>query len=145
MAKTNKSGNMRGMSKGSQEAIAAHNLKNKSKKECCEFAAKGGEAKHKIDLVKKDILQVIQEDADEEIANKDGKKYSTRQALIKKIKQMALNGNLRAIELYIKLLGEDPAEKLEITNKTPQIVVASQADADLIKEIQNVKTNENIL
>lgn len=29
----------------------------------------------------------------------------------------------------------------EVTNKTPQIVVTSQTDADLLKDIQNVKTD----
>jgi len=31
--------------------------------------------------------------------------------------------------------------KQEVTNTTPQIVVATQADAELLKEIQNVKPN----
>ena len=35
--------------------------------------------------------------------------------------------------------------KQEITNLTPQIIVANQQDADLIKEIQNVKPDENLL
>lgn len=33
----------------------------------------------------------------------------------------------------------------EVTNTSPQIVVASQNDANLIKELQNVKPDENIL
>lgn len=48
----------------------------------------------------------------------------------------------------IKLLGlakEPEKQEIDLTNKTPQIVVATQTDADLIKNIQNVKINENIL
>lgn len=37
--------------------------------------------------------------------------------------------------------GQKPTDKQEITNKTPQIVVANQSDADLIREIQNVKAD----
>ena len=49
-----------------------------------------------------------------------------------------------AIEL-IKIAKEPEKQEIDLTNKTPQIVVASQADADIIKNIQNVKINENIL
>lgn len=35
--------------------------------------------------------------------------------------------------------------KQEVTNLTPNIVVATQQDADLIKDLQNVKPDENVL
>lgn len=48
---------------------------------------------------------------------------------------------------YLKLRDDEFSTKVksEVTNLTPQIVVASQTDADLIKELQNVKPNENLL
>lgn len=48
---------------------------------------------------------------------------------------------------YLKLRDDDFSTRVkqEVTNKTPQIVVANQSDADLIKEIQNVKINEDVL
>jgi hypothetical protein len=33
----------------------------------------------------------------------------------------------------------------EITNKTPQILVASQNDADILNKVANVKPNKDIL
>lgn len=45
----------------------------------------------------------------------------------------------------LKNLGWKDKTEQEITNTTPQIVVANQADADILKQIADVKINENIL
>lgn len=48
---------------------------------------------------------------------------------------------------YLKLRDNDFSNKLEqkITNLTPQIVVANQADADILQRIANVKPNTDVL
>lgn len=115
MVKTNKSGNMRGMSKGSQEVVKRNNFKNKTKEERCEIATKGANATNLVISLKKTACDIAKEEADLEVTNKNGEKCIYRRALIKKIKQMALNGNLNAIVLYLKLLGEMPADKLELS------------------------------
>lgn len=35
--------------------------------------------------------------------------------------------------------------KQEVTNKTPQIVVATQSDADILKKVADVNSDENVL
>lgn len=56
------------------------------------------------------------------------------------------------VEVIMKILaflrdssGQKPTDKQEITNTTPQIVVASQSDADILKRIADVKPDENVL
>ena len=116
MAKTNKSGNLRGMSKGSQEVVKRNNFKNKSKEELHEISAKGQEAYRVISSLKKTASEIALEEADEEVTSKNGEKVVFKRAMIKKLKQMVLNGNLNALVLFLKLLGEMPADKLELTN-----------------------------
>lgn len=58
-------------------------------------------------------------------------------AITNSLIEQAIKGNVNAYITIRDTLGEKPTEKHEITNKTPQIVVASQADADLLKKIDN--------
>jgi len=79
------------------------------------------------------------------IQDKNGNTYSRKEAGVIKLIERYIKGDPKAFDTVVQLLGENPAQKFEVTNKTPQIVVANQADADLIQQIQNVKTNENVL
>lgn len=62
-------------------------------------------------------------------------------AITNAIINKAAKGDVSAYQTIRDTIGEKPTEKQEIINKTPQIVVASQTDADLLKDIQNVKTD----
>lgn len=66
-------------------------------------------------------------------------------AITNAIINKAAKGDVSAYQTIRDTIGEKPTEKQEITNNTPSIVVASQSDANLIKELQNVKPDENIL
>lgn len=66
-------------------------------------------------------------------------------AITNAIINKAAKGDVSAYQTIRDTIGEKPTEKQEITNTTPQIVVATQSDANLIKELQNVKPDENIL
>lgn len=48
---------------------------------------------------------------------------------------------------YLKLRDDEFSTKVkqEVTNKTPQIVVATQADADILKKVADVNSDENVL
>lgn len=114
--KLNKSGNRRGMAKGSQEVIKKNNFKNKSKEERSKIAAKGAEALKAISTSKRTLTELAQEEAEEAVTNKNGETVTVKRAFIKKLKQMGLNGNLNAMLAYFKLLDEMPADKKEINN-----------------------------
>ena len=116
MAKTNKSGNMRGMSQGRQETAKRNSFKNKTKEELREISEKGHEAYKIISSIKKTACEIAKEEAEQEVTSKNGEKTVYKRAMIKKIQQMALNGNLNAIILFLKLLGEMPADKLELSS-----------------------------
>lgn len=98
------------------------------------------------------LKPVVQEAIEEEF------KYSVKDSFKKlcEIQELALlpdeEGNYRnltaatkAEELKGKMYGVYEADNKQKTNPSPQIVVASQSDANLIKEVQNVKPDENIL
>lgn len=142
--KLNKSGNRRGMSKGSQEVAKRNNFKNKSKKELNEIRAKGSEANKILSQAKKMSSEIAKEEVENTVNSAKGEKVEIRRALIKKLIQMAMNGNLNAYILLLKLLNEMPAEKQEITNLTPQLVVANQDDLKTLEKLKNADFNKGI-
>lgn len=99
------------------------------------------EAKSKGWQRKKSMKDMLDYLLVKEITSQSGEKASTQEAISISLIKQALKGNIRAYEVIRDTIGEKPVEVQEVTNKTPQIVVASQGDADLIKEIQDVKIN----
>lgn len=142
--KLNKSGNRRGMSKGSQEVAKRNNFKNKTPEKRREIAAKGAEATNMVISVKKISSEIAKEEVENTVNSAKGEKVEIRRALIKKLIQMAMNGNLNAYILLLKLLNEMPAEKQEITNLTPQLVVANQDDLKTLEKLKNADFNKGI-
>lgn len=142
--KLNKSGNRRGMSKGSQDVAKRNNFKNKTPEKRREIAAKGAEATNMVISVKKISSEIAKEEVENTVNSAKGEKVEIRRALIKKLIQMAMNGNLNAYILLLKLLNEMPAEKQEITNLTPQLVVANQDDLKTLEKLKNADFNKGI-
>ncbi len=56
---------------------------------------------------------------------------------------------LEKIQKFLEFLrdssGQKPTDKQEITNTTPQIVVANQTDMDILEKIANVKVDKDLL
>lgn len=121
--KLNKSGNRRGMSKGSQEVVKKHNFKNRTKEELREISTKGHEAARITYGFNKTVKEIAIDESLEEVTNSKGTKVVYLIALVKKLKQMALNGNLNAMVLYLKLIEQMPAERQEIKNITPPTII----------------------
>lgn len=142
--KLNKSGNRRGMSKGSQEVAQRNNFKNKTKEALNEIRAKGSEANKILSQAKKLSSEIAKEEVENTVNSAKGEKVEIRRALIKKLIQMAINGNLNAYILLLKLLNEMPAEKQEITNLTPQLVVANKDDLKTLEKLKNADFNKGI-
>ena len=110
-------------------------------KERKELAQKAGIASGEVRRAKKTMREMLNYLLEKEITNRSGEKATTQEAITVSLINQALKGNVKAWEVIRDTIGEKPTEKQEITNKTPQIVVASQTDADLLKDIQNVKTD----
>lgn len=120
-------------------------INKRSTEEQREIRSKGGKKSGEVRRAKKTMKEMLDYLLNKEIANKSGEKASTQEAISIALIKQALNGNVKAYEVIRDTIGEKPTEKQEITNNTPSIVVASQSDANLIKELQNVKPDENIL
>lgn len=71
-------------------------------------ARRAAAASNKSRIAWKSISTIITTELDKE----DGK---LKELLGKRILKMALEGNLPAIQYVVKLIGEEPAEKLEVT------------------------------
>lgn len=110
--KLNKSGNRRGMSEGSRKALK----KEFTRKERQENGSKGADKTNVIKSLTKTACEIAKEEAEAEITTRKGEKMILKRALIKKLVQMAMNNNLNALILLLKLLGEMPADKKEINN-----------------------------
>ena len=101
-----------------------------------EQLAEAKEVEKTVDILTR-VLQKL-------ITDKQGKELTAKEAMMLALLQKALKGDIRAIELIIKLLGEMPADKQEITNTTPQIVVANETDLKALEELKNADTNKGI-
>lgn len=87
----------------------------------------------------KELLRMVLDMKDEETGEKNS--LTITKALIEK----ATKGDVSAYQTIRDTIGEKPVDKQEIVDKTVEIVVANQEDADLVKEIQDVKPNEDVL
>lgn len=101
-----------------------------------EQLAEAKEVEKTVDILTR-VLQKL-------ITDKQGKELTAKEAMMLALLQKALKGDIRAIELIIKLLGEMPADKQEITNTTPQIVVANETDLKALEELKNADINKRI-
>lgn len=87
----------------------------------------------------KTIKEYLKLALDIAIKDKQGNEYTRKEAGVIKLVERYIKGDPKAFDTVVELLGENPAKKLEVTNTTPQIVVANQADADILKRIADVK------
>lgn len=120
-------------------------LTERCKEDAKKIRSAGGKARAKKIKEQKTIKEYLKLALDIAIKDKQGNEYTRKEAGVIKLVERYIKGDPKAFDTVVELLGENPAKKLEVTNLTPQIVVATQSDANLIKELQNVKPDENIL
>ena len=116
-----------------------------SKSEAREKGKNGGIKSGEARRAKKTMKEMLDYLLEKEINNKQGEKVNTQEAITLALLKQALNGNVKAYEVIRDTIGEKPTDKQIITNTTPQIVVANQADVDILNKIANVKPNKNVL
>ena len=85
----------------------------------------------------KTIKEYLKIGLDIDIQDKNGNTFSRKEAGVLKLIERYIKGDPKAFDTVVELLGENPAKKLEVTNTTPQIVVANQSDADILQRIAN--------
>lgn len=127
------------------EENLTHFTSDQSREEAVRNGKKGGIASGKARRKKKEMREELIAILEEKITDSKGKKVKIQRSILLAQVKEALKGKTKAAEFIRDTIGEKPADKQEIVNTQPQIIVASQADADLLSEIANVKTDANIL
>lgn len=77
---------------------------------------KGGLAKAAKQRELKSAVEIIKMFLQKEIKGTDGNQYNYKEAGLLKLVQKFVGGDAKATELVLKMLGEMPADKAEITN-----------------------------
>ena len=107
--------------------------------------SKGGKARAKKIKKLKRIREYLEQGLNIDIQDKQGNIYSRKEAGVLKLIERYVKGDPKAFDTVVELLGENPAKKFEFKGAIPQVVVATEQDAELIRKIQNVKADENLL
>lgn len=106
----------------------------RSKGEARESGRKGGIASGKARREKQTAQQVAKQILDEILHAKDGSAVTIRYAMLRKAAEKAYKGDLKAIDTLIKISGEMPAERKEITGAGGQPLVGDYNITDLPEE-----------
>lgn len=115
-----------------------------SREEAKKNGQKGGIASGKSRREKKKIKEYLEIALDIAIKDKNGNEYTRKEAGVLKLVERYVKGDQKAFDTVVELLGEKPALKQEITNTTPQIVVANEKDLKALEELKNADINKRI-
>lgn len=93
----------------------------RSEEERKEIARKGGKASGESRRRAKQFKQYIKAALNGEI-EVQGEVSTVKDAMARKVIQQALKGNLKATELILKVIEENPAEKIELQGKLNNVL-----------------------
>lgn len=116
------------------------NLKTPSASEARERGKKGGiksGQKRRERKALKELLEIALTLDDEDTGE------INQIAITSALVEQAKKGNVNAYITIRDTLGEKPAEKQEITNTTPQIVVASESTKNKIERLMNMNADND--
>ena len=91
-------------------------LKDRTTSEKREIATKGGKASGEVRRERKALRELMQIALDTPV-KAGGKDITAREAMTLKLMQEALEGDLASIKYIAELIGEAPAQKVEVTGK----------------------------
>lgn len=120
------------------------NLKRPSPSEARENGRKGGIASGEARRERKKIKEYLEIALTSAIKDKQGNEYTRLEAGVLKLVERYVKGDQKAFDTVVELLGEKPALKQEITNLTPQLVVANQDDLKTLEKLKNADFNKGI-
>lgn len=120
------------------------NLKRPSPSEARENGRKGGIASGEARRERKKIKEYLEIALASAIKDQQGNEYTRLEAGVLKLVERYVKGDQKAFDTVVELLGEKPALKQEITNTTPQIVVANETDLKALEELKNADINKGI-
>ena len=80
-----------------------------------EEAKKGGIASGEARRKKRDLRLALEMLLEKEFTDKSGKQVSGTEAITAKLFEQAMKGNVKAFETIRATVGQDPAQKIEVT------------------------------
>ena len=89
-----------------------------------EYGMRGKIASDKAKAEKKKMVELVKLALEQSLIDKNGNKIEYKGAVANKLVMKMLGGDLKAIELGLKLIGEMPSEKTEITGANGSPIVA---------------------
>jgi hypothetical protein len=117
---------------------------DQSREEAVKNGRKGGIASGEARRERKKIKEYLEIALASAIKDKQGNEYTRLEAGVLKLVERYVKGDQKAFDTVVELLGEKPALKQEITNTTPQIVVANETDLKALEELKNADINKGI-
>lgn len=109
---------------------------NQSREEAKKNGRKGGIASGIAKRERQTAQQVARAILDEILHAKDGSEVTIRYAMLRKAAEKAYKGDLKAIDTLIKISGEMPAERKEITGKDGAPLVSTDYNLGDLTEAQ---------
>lgn len=97
-----------------------------------EEASKGGKASAEARRKKRDLRNALEMLLEKEFVGIDGTKKTGTEVIASKLFEQAIKGNVKAFETIRATVGQDPVQKLMI----------SEVDQDVINEVERMVLNE---
>lgn len=108
----------------------------RTKDEAKELGRKGGIASGKARRLKKETQAVAKAILNELVKTTDGNEVSVRYAMLRSAAQKALKGDIKSIDLLVRLADEMPKPQTELTIKSDKY--DNMTDEELIEENKRI-------
>lgn len=108
----------------------------RTKDEAKELGRKGGIASGKARRLKKETQAVAKAILNELVKTTDGNEVSVRYAMLRSAAQKALKGDIKSIDLLVRLADEMPKPQAELTIKSDKY--DNMTDEELIEENKRI-------
>lgn len=114
-----------------------------SEEERKERGRKGGINSGKTRKEKRSFRMLLEMAMSQKVRNKEGDEKTKKEVSIIQLADKCMRGDLRAIELAMNILGENPVNKVEVTGKDGQdLIPAKRLTKEEAKELMSSMDSE---
>lgn len=115
-----------------QDNLKGHGFHERTAEEQRAIATRGGEASGEARRRKRDLRNALEALLEKNMTAKDGKQMTGTEAITAKLFEQALKGNVKAFETIRATVGQDPIQK----------IVISEVDQSIINEVEAIVKGE---
>lgn len=105
-----------------QNLIKGEAFQFKSGEEAAKSGAKGGRASGAAKRRKKDLRMALEALLDKKYTDKSGRKITGTEAIVAKLFEQAMKGNIKAFETIRATVGQDPVQKVMVAEVEQSII-----------------------